>query len=132
MSHRRRFALVIGTALLCTSCLKTVVMSTVDITPSSSTTDTPLRSATNLPAAFSVVKAPATAGECPPLLADSAMGITLSLRRSVIVPVQDSTGIHHRAIGDYEIMPAQRYGASAGDGLRVDCTRMRGIGVIAL
>jgi len=132
MTRSRRYAAAALVLLVfCTSCMRTVTLSTVDVTPSSTTSEAPLRSATNLPTSFTIVKAAPSAAECPPLLADSLYRTTLSLRRSVVVPVQDANGVHHRAIGDYAIDPPLRYGAGPDDLLRVDCARMRAIGIVA-
>lgn len=91
-----------------------------------------VRSATNLPQQFTVVTPPRTPGDCPPLLRDTGLHTTLRLQRSVMRPAPDSAGSGYRALGDYAVEPHGRYGELAGEGVRVDCERLRAIGVVPL
>jgi hypothetical protein len=89
-----------------------------------------LRSATNLPAQFTIITPAASAGNCPPELRDPGLNTILRLHRAVYRPVADTTA--HRAVGDYTVQPMGRYGEIEGEGLRVDCVRLRPIGVVLL
>jgi hypothetical protein len=91
------------------------------------------RPASNLPQAFDVVTPAAVSTDCPPRLRDPGLGTMLTLRRSMLLPVQDSLGTHYRALGDYAADPRGRYGdVRAEDGLRIDCARLRALGVVSL
>ena len=48
--------------------------------------------------------------------------------------VADDMGLifRYRATGDYSVEPKGLYGEEEGEGLRVDCSRLRAIGVVAL
>jgi hypothetical protein len=91
-----------------------------------------LQSARNLPQTFTVVTAARVAGDCPPALSDPSLGTALTLQRSVLLPVADSTRGGFRSFGDYVVTPRGRYGETAGQGLRIDCQRLRALGVITL
>lgn len=91
-----------------------------------------MQGARNLPQSFTVVTPARTAGDCPPALSDPSLGVTLTLHRSVLLPVADTARGGYRAYGDYIVTPRGRYGAHEGQGLRVDCQRMRAMGVVTL
>jgi hypothetical protein len=123
---------VCGAAVLCgalVACVRTET-TRVEVTPDPMRGDS-LKPATNLPAAFTVLIAPSTPGDCPTRLRDAGLGTTLTLQRSTMRAAPDSTGAF-RAFGDYSAEPIGRYGEVAGEGLRVDCTRLRALGVVAL
>lgn len=89
-----------------------------------------LRSATNLPAQFTIITPAAGPGNCPPELRDPGLNTILRLHRAVYRPAADTTA--HRAVGDYTVQPVGRYGEIEGEALRVDCVRLRPIGVVRL
>jgi hypothetical protein len=91
-----------------------------------------VRTAVNLPESFAVATPAATPRDCPAALRDSRLNTRLTLRRSLLIPVQDSTGVAYRPFGDYAVEPAEQYGEKAGEGLRVDCTVLRAVGVVTL
>lgn len=91
-----------------------------------------MRSAANLPERFTVVTPAAEANACPPVLRDTGLHTTLRLQRSVLRQVADSASAGYRAVGDYSVDPAGRYGEVEGEGLRVDCSRLSAIGVVTL
>lgn len=91
-----------------------------------------LRTATNLPDRFAVVTPGAKPGDCPPQLRDPGLHTTLLLQRSLVYPVADTASAAHRAVGDYAVEPAGRYGEREGEGLRVECGALRAIGVVRL
>lgn len=96
-------------------------------------TESSVRSASNLPGQFRVLTPARFEGECPPRLADDAVGTVLDLRRAMQLPVQDSTGQRYQAFGDYRATPTGHYGdTQPADGLRVDCARLRAVGIITL
>ena len=105
-------------------------VSTVEIVSGEMSSD--LRSATNLPQQFMVVTPSATPGDCPSQLRDPGLQTTLRLERSVMRQVSDSTAAGYRATGDYSVEPKGLYGEGEGEGLRLDCARLRAIGVVAL
>jgi hypothetical protein len=95
-------------------------------------TESTVRSASNLPGRFRVLT-PARQGECPSRLADDAVGTVLDLRRATQLPVQDTAGVRYETFGDYRATPTGHYGdTQPGDGLRIDCTRLRAVGIITL
>jgi hypothetical protein len=67
----------------------------------------------------------------PPELRDTGLHTTLRLYRSMYRPQAD-TARAYRAVGDYTVEPRGRYGEGEDEGLRVDCTRLRAIGVVRL
>lgn len=129
MTDRVAFSAVLVTLLVAGGCVRHQV-STVEIVTGEMSSD--LRSATNLPRQFAVVTPAATPGDCPPQLRDPGLQTTLRLERSVMRQVSDSTAAGYRATGDYSVEPKGLYGEEEGEGLRVDCARLRAIGVVAL
>lgn len=104
---------------------------TVEVTPEPVQQED-VQSARNLPQAFAVVTPARVAGDCPPALSDPSLGTTLTLQRSVLLPVADTARGGYRAYGDYIVTPRGRYGDREGQGVRVDCQRMRAMGIITL
>jgi hypothetical protein len=104
---------------------------TVEITASEIEAAADLRSATNLPTRFAIITPAAAPGDCPPELRDTGLHTTLRLYRSMYRPQAD-TARAYRAVGDYTVEPRGRYGEGEDEGLRVDCTRLRAIGVVRL
>ncbi|HEX6307405.1 MAG TPA: hypothetical protein VFZ69_04400 [Longimicrobiales bacterium] len=104
---------------------------TVDVTPDPIQTSD-VRGATNLPPQFAIVTAAEAPGDCPRALRDPGLGATLRLQRSTLRPDNDSTARAYRAIGDYAVEPRGVYGEKPGEGVRVDCSRLRAIGIIRL
>lgn len=91
-----------------------------------------MRSAQNLPQAFTVVTPPRVEGDCPVRLRDDAAGTVLDLRRSMMLPAAGGTRATE-AFGDYRATPPGQYGdTEPGDGIRVDCSRLRAVGVVTL
>lgn len=105
---------------------------TVDVTPDEMESTAAMRTATNLPSAFTVTVPAATAGDCPRELRDPGLQATLSLRRSVLRQIPDSASAGYRAFGDYAVEPRGVYGDEVGEGVRVDCSRLHAIGVVRL
>jgi hypothetical protein len=128
----RAMARLAVAALVLAGCVRTYTTSVVEVAADGLRREEPLRSASNLPASFQVVTAAATASDCPAALRDPALNATLTLRRSLLLPVRDSSGTSYVALGDYAVSPAGLYGDAEGDGLRLDCTRMRALGVVRL
>jgi hypothetical protein len=122
-----RLTASLAAVFLCTACLRTVESTTRSVQPYDPQEG--VGSATDLPARFTVVRAARTADECPPELADPP-ATTLTLRRSIGVPAADTAGM--RMFGDYQVSPPGRYGDQPGQGLRIDCTRLRGVGIVPL
>ena len=118
-------ALVLGAA-----CVRTTY-ETVEVTPEPVQNED-VQTARNLPQAFAVVTQPRVPGDCPPALSDPSLGTNLTLQRSVMLPVADTTRGGYRAVGDYIVTPRGRYGDREGQGLRIDCQRLRAMGVITL
>ena len=116
--------------VLCAACVRTTY-ETVEVTPEPAQQEE-LQTARNLPQAFAVVTAARAPGDCPPALSDPSLGVTLTLQHSVMLPVADSTRGGFRAYGDYVVTPRGRYGDREGQGLRIDCQRLRAMGVITL
>lgn len=129
MTDRAVLSAVVVALLVAGGCVRRQV-SSVEVVSGEMSPD--LRSATNLPQQFTVVTPAATPGDCPPQLRDPGLHATLRLERSVMRQVSDSTAARYRAIGDYSVEPKGLYGAEEGEGLRVDCSRLRAIGVVAL
>jgi hypothetical protein len=125
--------LLLGVALIgATACVKRVETSTATVVVEELRREDALRPAVNLPDSFVVVTPRATERDCPPALRDAGRNTRLTLRRSVLIPVQDSTGVAYQPFGDYAIEPAGEYGEQPGEGLRVDCARLRAIGIVTL
>jgi hypothetical protein len=106
--------------------------STVEVTPDAMESTSAVRTATNLPEQFTIVTPASTPGDCPSQLRDPGLSATLRLQRSIMRQVPDSTGAGYRAIGDYSVEPRGVYGEEVGEGVRVDCARLRAIGVVRL
>jgi hypothetical protein len=93
----------------------------------------PLRSAANLPTTFIVITPAAVSTDCPPVLRDPVLNTVLTLQASTLQPIRDEHGTHYQAIGDYSAEPRGRYGdEEPGDGIRVDCVRLRPLGIVRL
>ncbi|HSJ29878.1 MAG TPA: hypothetical protein VK933_00495 [Longimicrobiales bacterium] len=129
MTDRAVLSAVVVALLVAGGCVRRQV-SSVEVVSGEMSRD--LRSATNLPQQFTVVIPAATPGDCPPQLRDPGLHATLRLERSVMRQVSDSTAARYRATGDYSVEPNGLYGEEEGEGLRVDCSRLRAIGVVAL
>jgi hypothetical protein len=106
--------------------------STIEVTPDALASTPALRTATNLPDQFTIVTPASTPGDCPSQLRDPGLDATLRLQRSIMRQVPDSTGAGYRALGDYSVEPRGVYGEEVGEGVRVDCARLRAIGVVRL
>ena len=117
--------------LLLAACLRTTY-ETVEVMAEPMQGQPQLRTARNLPQAFTVLTAARVAGDCPPRLSDPSLGTTLTLQQSLLLASSDTAGTGFRAVGDYAVAPKGRYGDDAGEGLRVDCQRLRALGVIPL
>ena len=123
-------ALPLAIVLCAAACVRTTY-ETVEVTPEP-VQQQEVETARNLPQAFTIVTAARAPGDCPPTLSDASLGATLTLQRSVMLPVADTTRGGFRAYGDYVVTPRGRYGDREGQGLRVDCQRLRAMGVISL
>ena len=129
---RRRLTAVVSLSVLATACVSRQT-STVEVASGDMQAAADLRTATNLPPQFQIVTPAATPRDCPPELRDPGLRATLRLHRSVLRPSADSTAAGgYIAIGDYAVEPGGLYGEEPGEGLRVDCSRLRAIGVVAL
>ncbi|HSJ23215.1 MAG TPA: hypothetical protein VK929_00940 [Longimicrobiales bacterium] len=114
------------------ACVRTVDLGTVEVAQDVRQ-ETAVRTASNLPQAFAVVIPPRLPGDCPPRLRDDGVGATLDLHRAMTMPVQDAGGTRYETFGDYRITPPGHYGSTTpADGLRVDCARLRAIGLVTL
>lgn len=122
--------LVAVAACAAAGCMRTYEVETVEV--AQATAQQPLRSATNLPSGFTVVRGPGVDGGCPVSLRDAGLRADLSLVRAVSIPQTDSAGVSYLWYGDYAVTPVGAYGEIAGEGLRVDCARMRPLGVVRL
>lgn len=112
-------------------CVRTYTTDVVEVL-SESARPQPLKDATNLPPEFEVLTPASSAGGCAVRLRDTGLNTTLTLVHAVSMPVQDSAGTAHSWYGDYAVQPVGRYGELEGEGLRVDCTRLRALGVVRL
>jgi hypothetical protein len=135
-SRRARAAVLSCTLLSCailsTSCIRTVDLGTVEVARDIRT-ESSVRSASNLPQSFAIAIPARAAGECPIRLRDDVVGAVLDLQRAMQLPVQDSAGSRYEAFGDYRATPAGFYGdTEPEDGLRIDCTRLRALGIVRL
>lgn len=127
----RRAVVAAGVAaLLCAACVRTHT-STVEVAPDPGESGE-LKTAANLPQQFTVAIPATAAGDCPPRLRDDGLGTVLVLQRSTLQAATDSAGGRYRAFGDYRAEPRGRYGEAAGEGLRVDCARLRALGIVTL
>jgi hypothetical protein len=125
-------AALAAVALLAAGCVRTVDLGSVEVAQDIRD-QTGVRSAQNLPARFTVVTPAAVSGDCPARLTDSGAGTLLNLTRSMMLPVQDTAGSRFQSFGDYTITPRGHYGdTEPGDGLRIDCARLRAIGIVTL
>lgn len=129
MTGRAVWAAILLATLLPGGCIRRE-LSRVEVTSDAMRPD--LRTATNLPDRFVIITAAATAGDCPPQLRDAGLHTTLRLQRSLTYPAVDSAGSAHRVVGDYAVEPEGRYGDGEGEGLRIECGTLRGIGVVRL
>jgi hypothetical protein len=118
----------VGALLL--ACVRTVDLGTVEVAHDIRE-HAVLRSAQNLPAQFTVVEPAAVTGDCPRRLTDTGAGTLLDLIRSMMLPVQGTAGSRFQAFGGYMATPRGTYGDDQpGDALRIDCGRLRAIGII--
>lgn len=124
-------AAAVSLGVLATACVSRQT-STVEVASGDMQAAGDLRTATNLPPQFHIVTPAATPRDCPPELRDPGLRATLRLRRSVLRPSADTTVTGYIAIGDYSVEPTGLYGEEPGEGLRVDCSRLRAIGVVVL
>jgi hypothetical protein len=126
--------LVLASAAVLAGCIRTTTVVTGrEVVTSGPDRHAPLRSATNLPARFVVVTPATVSTDCPATLRDPGLGTVFTLQNSVLQPVSDEHGTHYVAIGDYAAEPRGRYGDDEpGDGIRVDCARLRPLGVVRL
>lgn len=123
-------ACALACVLACAGCVHRQ-STTVEVTASEMEAASDLRSATNLPTQFAIITPAASPGDCPPELRDTGLHTTLRLHRSMYRPQAD-TASAYRAVGDYAVEPRGRYGEAEDEGLRVDCVRLRAIGVVRL
>jgi hypothetical protein len=113
---------------------RTVTTDIVDVTPIAAQ-EQRLKPATNLPALFEVVTPARIENDCPPRLRDPELQALLTLSHSMMLPLRDTSaagGRSYTAFGDYAIQPQGSYGDEPGEGLRVDCSRMRALGLVLL
>jgi hypothetical protein len=126
-------ALLLALAVIgATACVRRVETSTSTIEVEQLRREDALRVALNLPDSFVVVTPASTARDCPPALREQGRDTRLTLRRSLLIQVQDSAGVVYRPFGDYALEPAGQYGEQPGEGLRVDCGSRRGVGIVTL
>lgn len=123
-------ACTLACILACVGCVHRQ-STTVEVTAGEMEAASDLRSATNLPTRFAIITPAASPGDCPPELRDTGLHTTLRLHRSMYRPQADTASVY-RAVGDYVVQPRGRYGEEEGEGLRVDCIRLRAIGVVRL
>jgi hypothetical protein len=134
MGRTLRAVLTISLAahVLTGACVRTVHLGTEEVAQDIRQGGS-VRSAQNLPTSFTVVVHPAVPGDCPVRLRDDAVGTVLDLQRSMMLPVRDTVTGRFESIGDYRATPPGRYGdTEPGDGIRVDCTRLRAVGIVTL
>jgi hypothetical protein len=135
MQHPSRLALiVVAAAALLAGCTRTTTVVTgTEVLTGGPDRNAPLRSAANLPSSFIVVTPATVSGDCPSALRDAGLGTLFTLHRAVMQPVRDEQGTHYVAIGDYAAEPRGRYGDDEpGDGIRIDCARLRPLGIVRL
>jgi hypothetical protein len=132
MAQRIRLGTTLLALLLMAACVRRVETRTVTVEGDELRQEELMRAASNLPSSFTVVSQAATPRDCPPSLRDDAQQTTLTLRRSLVIPVQTETGASYQSFGDYAVAPAGKYGEQQGEGVRVDCARVRGVGIIKL
>jgi hypothetical protein len=135
MQHASRLALiVVAAAALLAACTRTTTVVTGrEVVTGGPDRNAPLRSAANLPSSFVVVTPAAVSSDCPPALRDPGLGTLFTLNSAVMQPVRDEHGTHYVAIGDYAAEPPGRYGDDEpGDGIRIDCARLRPLGIVRL
>lgn len=132
-SVRRQALLVTAASVVLAACVRTVDLGTVEVAQDIRD-QAIVRTAHNLPPRFDVVVAPSVAGDCPPRLGDGALGTVLSLNRSMMLSAQDTAGRRElRSFGDYVAAPRGQYGdVQPNDALRVDCARLRAVGIVSL
>jgi hypothetical protein len=129
----RRAVLVLGLVLAgAPACVQRVEQSTSTVEVGELRREDVLRTAVNLPDSFVVVTRPATERDCAPALRDDVMKTMLTLRRSLLIPVQDAAGVAYHPFGDYAAEPGGKYGDQAGEALRVDCSLRRAVGIVTL
>jgi hypothetical protein len=128
-----RPTLVLVAAVLLAGCAQRVVVTSREVISDQVSQQVSLRSAANLPPSFIVVTPAAVSTDCPPVLRDPGVNTVLTLRNSVLQPVRDEHGTHYQAIGDYAAEPRGRYGDDEpDDGIRIDCARLRPLGLVRL
>jgi hypothetical protein len=129
---RRSMVAAFGAAVLLSACVRTVHLGTEEVAQDIRE-GKPVRSAQNLPGRFIVVTPPSIEGDCPVRLRDDAVGTTLDLRRSMMLPARDTAGDRFQSVGDYQATPRGHYGdTEPGDGIRIDCNRLRAMGIVTL
>lgn len=114
-----------------TGCIRTVELERVEVA-SEVREQAELGSAGNLPPSFVAEGSRGSDGDCPVRLRDPGLGARLVLQRSVMLPERDSTGTVYHPFGDYTADPPGLYGEEEGEGLRIDCVRLRALGVVRL
>jgi hypothetical protein len=129
---RRSLLTALGAAVMLTACVRTVHLGTEEVAQDMRE-GTAVRSAQNLPGRFIVVTPASIDGDCPVRLRDDAVGTTLDLRRSMMLPARDTAGDRFQSVGDYQATPRGHYGdTEPGDGIRIDCNRLRAMGIVSL
>jgi hypothetical protein len=113
---------------------RTMTTEIVDVTPDAAQ-DQRLKPASNLPVVFEIVTPARLEGDCPSRLRDPELQALLTLSHSMMLPVRDTAaagGRTYTAYGDYAIQPQGSYGDEPGHGLRIECGRLRAIGIVQL
>ncbi|HSJ07576.1 MAG TPA: hypothetical protein VK936_12800 [Longimicrobiales bacterium] len=112
-------------------CARTVEVVGREVVTDGRQESAPARSAGNLPTSFIVVTPASVSTDCPPVLRDPGINAVLTLRHSTLQPTREADGtVHYWAIGDYTAEPRGRYGEEPGEGLRIDCSRLRALGIV--
>lgn len=126
-------AIVLVLALIVAGCVSSSQVIGREVITEGIEQTTPVRSAANLPMSFEILAPATVASDCPPLLRDPGLNVTLTLRHSVFQPTRNEDGtVSYGAIGDYGAEPRGRYGEGPNEGLRIDCTRLRPMGIVTV